>query len=522
MNSLSKQHGFTMVAVMVTMLVTGLLGMAAFAAVNGDLPFSRDSKDRKLAYGAAEAGLNYYLFQLNRDFDYWSKCDTGPPPSASEPNPVNQAWNGSGTDPRRFRKVQGGKAEYAVEMMPANGSASCVVGNDNSVIDNASSTFSLRTTGKSGDVKRSVAATLRRKSFLDYLYFTDFETLDPKAYQSTSDQTDAANNCAQPRAGRDAQSVINCSEIIFQDQDVVNGPLHTNDDLLTCGTPVFGRNVNDRIEVVGPTPGIAPSGGSCPAGGPVMNGTFAFGAQAMLMPLTAQPLQSIAMAGYLFTGKTTIVLNGLNMDVTNANVIGNNGITPNTPKTMPLPPNGVIYVTQSSCSYSVSPAVANYAEPPECATLYVRGTYGANLTLASKNDVIINGDINATNGAVGGIIADNFVRVYHPVSRDGSGNCISSSGGTGNRRIDAAIVSLLHSFIVDNWNCGVHVGTLTVKGAIAQKFRGPVGLVGSTSPGYLKDYQYDDRFRYRSPPFFIEPVAAAWRVLRTNEQVPAR
>jgi hypothetical protein len=75
---------------------------------------------------------------------------------------------------------------------------------------------------------------------------------------------------------------------------------------------------------------------------------------------------------------------------------------------------------------------------------------------------------------------------------------------------------------VDNWNCGAHLGTLTVNGAIAQKFRGPVGIVGSTSPGYLKNYQYDDRFRYRSPPYFVEPVAAAWRVLRTNEQVPAR
>jgi type II secretory pathway pseudopilin PulG len=519
MNSLSKQDGFTMVAVMVTMLVTGLLGIAAFASVNGDLPFSRDSKDRKLAYGAAEAGLNYYLFQLNHDFDYWAKCASGPPPNTLEQNPVNLKWNGSGTDPRKFRTVPGGKAKYAIEIMPANGNAQCIVNNDNSVIDDASSTFTVRTTGKAGKVKRTVGATLRRKSFLDYLYFTDFETLDPKAYTNTSDQVDAAANCAQPRAGRDAQSVINCSEIIFQDQDSVNGPLHTNDDLLTCGTPSFGRNVNDRIEVVGPLPGIAPSGSGCPAGVPDMKGTFAAGAQAMLMPLTAQPLAAIALSGYLFTGKTIIVLNGTTMDVTNPSVVGNLGVL-NTPKTMNLPSNGVIYVTQSSCAYSVSPQTADYSEPNSCATLYVRGTYSQNLTLASKNDVIVNGDISATGGAVGGIIADNFVRVYHPVVRDGSGNCVSGVA-TGDRKIEAAIVSLTHSFLVDNWKCGTHAGTLTVKGAIAQKFRGPVGLVGSTSPGFLKDYQYDDRFRYRSPPFFVEPVAAAWRVLRTNEQVPA-
>jgi hypothetical protein len=33
---------------------------------------------------------------------------------------------------------------------------------------------------------------------------------------------------------------------------------------------------------------------------------------------------------------------------------------------------------------------------------------------------------------------------------------------------------------------------------------------------------HDDRLRYREPPYFLEPVAAAWRVVRQNEQVPAR
>jgi Tfp pilus assembly protein PilX len=521
MNSLSSQQGFTMVAVMVTMLVTGLLGVAAFASVNGDLPFSRDSKDRKLAYGAAEAGLNYYLFQLNRDFDYFLKCNTGPPPNASEPNPVNQKWNGVGGDPRNFRKVQGGNAEYAIEMMPAtnDGFTSCQVNNGPSVIDQASTTFSLRTTGRSGDVKRSVGATLRRKSFLDFLYFTDFETHDPKVYTNAGDQADAATYCGQPRAGRDA-SPFNCTNIVFGDNDEVRGPLHTNDDLLTCGTPIFGRNVNDRIEVTGPAPGMAPSGGGgCPGGSPVMQGTFQAGAQTMQMPLTGQPLQARAGPAYLYTGKTTIVLSGLNMNVTNAAVTGNSGVL-GTVKTLPLPPNGVIYVRQSSCSFSVSPIVANYAEPASCATLYVSGTYANSLTIASQNDIIINGDLTSTNSAILGIIADNFVRVYHPVTRDGSGNCIANVQAPRNFTIEAALVSLAHSFIVDNHSCGAHLGDLTVKGAIAQKFRGVVGTTSGT--GYDKRYDYDDRFRYRSPPFFIEPVAAAWRVLRTNEQVPAR
>ena len=84
-------------------------------------------------------------------------------------------------------------------------------------------------------------------------------------------------------------------------------------------------------------------------------------------------------------------------------------------------------------------------------------------------------------------------------------------------------MSLLHSFIVDNYNCG-RLGTLTVNGAIVQKYRGPVGTGsgGSIATGFLKDYWYDDRLRFRSPPYFLNPLKAAWDVGDSQEQVPAR
>jgi hypothetical protein len=39
--------------------------------------------------------------------------------------------------------------------------------------------------------------------------------------------------------------------------------------------------------------------------------------------------------------------------------------------------------------------------------------------------------------------------------------------------------------------------------------------------GYAKDYEYNDALRYRSPPYFLDPLQAAWRVVRASEQVPA-
>ena len=62
-----------------------------------------------------------------------------------------------------------------------------------------------------------------------------------------------------------------------------------------------------------------------------------------------------------------------------------------------------------------------------------------------------------------------------------------------------------------------------MNGVIAQKFRGPVGTGGaSVSTGYTKNYSYDDRLQYRSPPYFLDPLEAEWEVLGSQEQVPAR
>ena len=84
-------------------------------------------------------------------------------------------------------------------------------------------------------------------------------------------------------------------------------------------------------------------------------------------------------------------------------------------------------------------------------------------------------------------------------------------------------MSLQHSFTVDNYDCGLS-GKLTVNGAIVQKFRGAVGTgsAGNITTGYSKDHWYDDRLRYRSPPYFLNPLQADWEVIGTTEQVPAR
>ena len=78
--------------------------------------------------------------------------------------------------------------------------------------------------------------------------------------------------------------------------------------------------------------------------------------------------------------------------------------------------------------------------------------------------------------------------------------------------MDASLLAIAHSFIVDHYDCGSGLGKLTVNGSISQNFRGPVGLVSGA--GYIKNYTYDDRLRYMEPPNFLEPVKSSWRIQR--------
>ena len=87
---LAAERGFSMIIVIGVMAASALFVAAAFAAANGDLPLTRDSQDRKQAYAAAEAGINYYQYHLNQDPDYWTRCTNVPAPNATENQPVNQ------------------------------------------------------------------------------------------------------------------------------------------------------------------------------------------------------------------------------------------------------------------------------------------------------------------------------------------------------------------------------------------------------------------------------------------------
>ena len=130
----------------------------------------------------------------------------------------------------------------------------------------------------------------------------------------------------------------------------------------------------------------------------------------------------------------------------------------------------------------------------------------------------VSGKLGATptGTAVLGLIASNYVRVYHPCS--GGSN---KAGSLENPWIYAAVLATGHSWIVDNPGCGNSLGNLSVFGAIGQNYRGIVGTSGGYGgTGYLKNYEYDDRLATDEPPYFLAPLKAGWKVVRETAPAP--
>ena len=108
----------------------------------------------------------------------------------------------------------------------------------------------------------------------------------------------------------------------------------------------------------------------------------------------------------------------------------------------------------------------------------VSGTYNKDLTIGADNDIIVMDDFESsdTDTVLGGLIANNFVRVYHPVNNwDNNDTDCDNNGGPGNIQIEAAILALNHSFIVDNWYCGNDLGSSRSTARSPSGSAGPVG-----------------------------------------------
>lgn len=510
----AREDGFTLVFALGAMLITSLLVFAALTFTSNDEHLSYLNTLQKQAFLAAATGVQEYEHKLQVNDDYWETHCTGP----------------SG-------KVAAGSDEsYETFVEPANGQATCSTANPfSTMIEKAGAnenTFRIKSVGTAGAEHRTLIATFRVAGFLDFAYFTQYEDEDP--YLSNQ------SGCERYYEESGSRRSTNCGNIEFVKEDSVKGPVHTDDSAyVQCSNELsFGRELQspkDSVEIdrgtwssseltaKGPTE--SPCSGSAPRYW-TATGKFSEGAE-LRAPKSDSSVDAYVESGNQFTGRTKLKLTGEEITVENANFHGG-AATP-----ISWPANGLIFVKSGTagCNYSYSnksggsDTTTTYAEEAACGSVYVEGEYSKSLTIAAETDVIVKGNIlptgmtmttppTAPSGtAVLGLMATRFVRIYHPCSSNTNQTSGPAGGYLSNPFIYAAILSTSHSFLVDNYNCGSVMGDLNVYGAIAQKFRGVVGVSGNTS-GYIKDYNYDERLATDEPPYFLAPLDAGWMIAR--------
>jgi hypothetical protein len=556
------------------MFVTSLLLVATFTAANGEIHLSAADTSSKKAYYAALAGIENYENHLTEDGNYLTYCTNPPEPNAA----LNQV--GETTHREKIMSESGEflDEEYAIQLLPAESAPEkdrmC---DPNKLVETmleekspgAVGTFRIESTGYSGNERRTLVADFRNANFVSFVWYTKYETGDPAIYGEPLKEKEPANyytECSKFYGERpaDGGEPRRCINNFFINGESVNGPMHTEDHVGVCGSPVFGRSENDRIEfghASGTDEGFSGEG-VCSEVKPVFKGKHVAPKEVVSIepPPGDEELKHIVEPAYEYKNKTEIVLENGSMTVTNwyENEITKTWMT-KTQTGIAYPPNGIIYVA-GGCSEAYSPygPKPKYTEDDKCGNVYIHGEYTNSLTVAAENDVIINGNLTTptnssgvpTTNALLGLIANNFVRVYHPVTptyapnskkecktngkkeveklnskneceyTDDAAECDAPNGvgDLSNPKIYAAMLAVKHAVIVDNYICGApELGNLNVYGAVAGLYTN--GFTGEFSGssiihGYPYDANYDDRLQVEEPPHFLNPIEASWFVQR--------
>jgi hypothetical protein len=561
-----EEDGYALLAVLGIGTVLLILVAASLTVATSGYRKAKTDDDWNAALSAAYGGLEEYRSRVANDSTY---VQYGNPSAAFSAASIGTL------------SLPTGAAKNAAFGIGATGSWATIPGSSSSFryeVDNsdysAGGVVHLRVTGRSGGQTRSIVTDLKQTGFLDFLYFTDKETSDPQLRGELNPQANGQPHpCdAYAWAGRPG----GCATIQFGAMDTINGPLHSNDQLVICGG-TFNGAVTTASTL---TPNYTlPSGCGTAAfavgTGPMPSASIGMPPTNAQMKTETRTDLGIARPGCLYTGPTSITFNGdgtmtvVSPWTKRTQVSATRGTRPaacgrpgmgglGNPAgaTIPVLPSNLVYVqsvptSSADPNYSATPPgafsctgtsdfpgwtfgslaypVAGETQPDgtnsvnpayKCTNgdVYVKGKVSGAITIASENFVYITGDLTYANPQkdILGLVGTNAVQVWNP--RTATGLMFTDR----DRTVQAAILSTAHTFTVQNFAVAPSRGTLTVLGAIAQKFRGPVATTsgGAIVSGYAKNYTYDSRLRSAAPPKFLTPTSTSYTVGQVAD-VPA-
>ncbi|WP_010203858.1 hypothetical protein [Salinibacterium sp. PAMC 21357] len=571
---LAGDRGVALPMVIGITVVLGLLVTTAVTYATGGFRQSASTEEWSASLAAAYAGVEDYQSRLSEDTSYMQygnpaaafSVSTGSSvklPAVAQKNDafnvqVNEAW----------QPVPEGKGDsffrYEVDNSKYAGSGN----------------VRIRSTGKVGGETRSIVADLHQDGFIDFLYFTDYEMQDPsytgvaascvKHWWAGRDKI--SGNCGEIAFGGD--DVINGPAHSNDTIRICNATFM--DTLTTSYTPVAPKTLRYTPEQ---SYGASCTGQKFGDNtGPIFKeyiGMPATNSEHLRETRTDLKSDGVPLPGCLYTGPTQIILQSdgkisvkspwtkkTRIKGSPASGYENNSecgtasqLATGSPFT--LPAKNVIYVqnvptVKTDPNYWASdktptglscvgqdggkgnglgyPLKDEYGASSSYGCrdgdLFVKGTLKGQTTLSAEHYVYVIGDIkyNDPEADMLGLVGNDAVWVWNPVKYSYSSwygwrlGPINDSSGDKERRIDAAILSVSHTFLVQNPAHAPANAVLTVNGAIAQKFR---GIVSSNGGGYSKNYVYDARLKYTAPPKFLSPVTTTYGVDVWIEVEPA-
>lgn len=220
------ERGVALAAVVGIGTVVMLLVATMVAVASSGARVTSTDRAWNRAIAAAYAGVADYQSRLNADNTYGNYGQANAPFSAA---------TGS-----VFTKGAGGNAAFNyqsgtswVSVPTADGTSS-----DESfryAVDNSKLTsqgvIRIQSTGRSGDTTRTVVANVRPDGFSNYLYFTNYESGDPTV---TNEKGSGTTPCVS--AYRPVATAVTCDQIQFGANDVLQGPVRSNDQIKACGS----------------------------------------------------------------------------------------------------------------------------------------------------------------------------------------------------------------------------------------------------------------------------------------------
>ena len=558
------QQGQTLPLVLGICLILSLGSMVLVQNTFQQYPIVTKNVVQHEAYRAMVAGVDEYLYSLNTNANFAScyakyYSNTGSP-QGSAPNSFSSSSLCSGMAFNTWISVPGTASVNGPPMWFYLGTPNVNTSNGNltmSIVGSAGypNTFNYQTA-------QIVLQPLN--SFLLNVLWMDKNQIDPALLNFPTGDTCpyywTTQSLATYGSGR---SQVTCVAVDFATVDHLTGNLFTNDSIFVCGSPTFKTAYTaDPNQAF-----VSDCGGSTAT-------ITGHGSQYKETPPNDDSaLGTVATAGgCLYEGPTTITLNGTTMNVTSPNTptgkptgapgssVANDSLIaaanttnvcmPSTPGgSVNTPTNGTVYV--EDC---VNPATCTTASPLADTGSVVIGEEGVStnvqnsvgdaivqgsvtnpLTIGTSDNIVIDGNLCYTDTVSGGtcaagpaspstnvlgLVAQNYVEINHPL--DNSGNNVSNCpAGLGNGAptcdlsspiVDAVILALNGSFLVNQWDQGNTLGTLNLNGTIDQAWRGAVAKAnsGTIVTGYAKNYVYDLRLTYLSPPYYLNPGTSQW------------